>query len=454
MAKTIDADDAEQHINTFRQWLNRQHFTATRGGKTLVFQDRDGRMNPIEPDDMLGNGLTFQGFRDYYIAKKLTWTVEDEATGKTKTQVYRAADDWLHWDDHRSYRAIAFDPSGDCPYDIYNLWKGFKYEPDPEGDWSLFYDHIRDVICCGDEDLFEYVLGWMAFAVQHPETPPGVALVLRGAKGTGKGSFANIFGEIFGQHYLPIANRDHLLGKFNAHLERTILLFVDEGYWAGLKAGESILKNLITEPRIQVEPKFVDAKSVPNHLHIVMASNESWVVPASGLERRFCVLDLDSSKAGDKKYFRAMYRQMEKGGYEAMLDDLMMMDLSSFDVSVAPKTAALREQMLHSLQGLDAWWFGKLDDGRLTKGKADWPTEIKVDTLYQDYVKNCPGSKDHLHTKSQFSAELKRFMPDQKLSLYRPWMDGKAAARMYRLPSLDECRAAWDELHGIETPWS
>ena len=42
---------------------------------------------------------------------------------------------------------------------------------------------------------------------------------------------------------------------------------------------------------LMVEPKGIDAETASNFVHLIMASNESWVVPAGFGERRLLVLD-------------------------------------------------------------------------------------------------------------------------------------------------------------------
>jgi hypothetical protein len=66
--------------------------------------------------------------------------------------------------------------------------------------------------------VLEYLLGWMARAVQMPNTPGEVAVVMRGAKGTGKTIFADVFGALFGRHYWAVADAKYIVGNFNAHL--------------------------------------------------------------------------------------------------------------------------------------------------------------------------------------------------------------------------------------------
>jgi hypothetical protein len=90
-----------------------------------------------------------------------------------------------------------------------------------------------------------YILKFAAWCLQNPGERAEVALVFRGEKGTGKGTFARALKDIFGQHGLHIFSAKHLTGNFNAHLRTCLLLFSDEAFWAGDKQGESTLKGLL-----------------------------------------------------------------------------------------------------------------------------------------------------------------------------------------------------------------
>ena len=171
--------------------------------------------------------------------------------------------------------------------------------------------HLLFVICDGDRRRYRYLLNWMAYAVQHPGQPAEVAVVLRGGRGVGKGIFARSFGSLFGPHFLQVNQPRHLVGNFNGHLESCAVLFVDEGFWAGDKAGEGVLKGMVTEPTLAIERKGLDVIAARNCLHIVIASNSDWVVPAGPDERRFFVLDVASERKQDPAYFDPLYAEMK-----------------------------------------------------------------------------------------------------------------------------------------------
>lgn len=72
---------------------------------------------------------------------------------------------WLKSENRRQYlEGVVLNVHGNTPEGYYNLWRGWGVEAG-EGDWSLMRDHMRDVICGGDEAAFQYLLGWVACLV-------------------------------------------------------------------------------------------------------------------------------------------------------------------------------------------------------------------------------------------------------------------------------------------------
>ena len=102
---------------------------------------------------------------------------------------------------------------------------------------------------------------------------------------------------MFGEHGLVLSNRKHITGQFNEHLRQCVFLFADEAYNPGDRDAEGILKSIITEKRLMVEAKYGKTETAKNCLHIGMASNEDWVVPASQDSRRFFINEVDNSYA-------------------------------------------------------------------------------------------------------------------------------------------------------------
>ncbi len=288
---------------------------------------------------------SFEDFKNRYMHIKVA--AGDD--GKGNVRYAKAGHWWLEQPNRRQYERIVFLPGREVPANVYNLWKGFAVDAVPGEGHLSFLDHVRVNVCQGNEEHYRYLLGWMARTVQQPDSPGEVAIVLRGQRGTGKSFFAKVLGNLFGRHFMQVSDPKHLVGSFNAHLRDCVVLFADEAFYAGDKRHESILKTTITEETLVVEGKGVDAEISPNFLHVLMASNSDWVVPAGEFERRFFVLDMGNDHRQDRDYFRSLREGLDAGGMENLLHYLLTYDLSDYEVRAVPSTKALEEQKAYSL---------------------------------------------------------------------------------------------------------
>jgi Family of unknown function (DUF5906) len=196
-----------------------------------------------------------------------------------------------------------------------------------------------------------------------------------------------------GQHGMAVTQSKHLVGAFNLHLRDCIFLFADEAFFAGDPRNVGVLNALITEPTLTIEGNGANAFEAPNFLHIMMASNNSWVVPASVDERRYFVLDVGEQHMQDRPYFAAIEGELEAGGYGAMLYDLLHYDISGFNVGAVPDTAALQEQKRLSLLAEQLWWLDVLHRGYVWKSKlgledtfSTWHPVMSTEVLYASYT--------------------------------------------------------------------
>ena len=66
--------------------------------------------------------------------------------------------------------------------------------------------------------------------------------------------------------------------------------------------------------------------------------------------------------------FAEMAEELEDGGYEALLYDLLNFDLDSVNLRVIPKTDALLYQKKRCLDPIAAWWLDRLMAGSTLRG--------------------------------------------------------------------------------------
>ncbi|WP_169829176.1 DUF5906 domain-containing protein [Tsuneonella mangrovi] len=435
--------------------LNERHAVISDiGGKCRVVGEVLDR-NLARPRTRISK-QSFEDFRNRYMNIKVQTGVN-----KDNSPSYTPAGKW--WLEHpmrRQYETIVFAPGREVP-EAYNLWQGFACEALPGDAHEPFLKHLRDNVCKGDDDHFQYLIRWMARAVQNPGEQGHVAVVLRGGRGTGKGSVAQIFGSLWGRHFLHISSAKHLVGQFNAHLRDCVVLFADEAFYAGDKQHESTLKTLVTEDTLIVEGKGIDAEVAPNYVHLFMASNDDWVVPAGADERRYFILDVGDGKKQDKAYFRALHQAMNQGGQEALLHYLMTMDLSEYEVREIPQTDALRDQKEQSLKPQEEWWLDVLRSG-VIPGKVELE-KVKIDGSDEAPEKHGrfrrslgtyerPGLFDLMRLGAPAlkasDPSLGRFLRKQG---FQPGLiqSGGTTARGWLFPAnLSEARAAWIQRYG------
>ena len=270
---------------------------------------------------------------------------------------------WMHHPQRRQYEGIVFAPGRDVP-NHYNLWRGFAVVP-RQGDCSKFLAHLSNNVCSGDEELYQWVVGWFAKIFQHPEQKMGTSLVLRGKMGVGKTKVGEVFGSLLVMHYVPVSDPRYVTGRFNSHLLSCLLLHCDEAFWAGDHAAEGKIKDLITGQDHLIEFKGKEPIKVRNYVRLLVTGNPDWLVPAGLEERRFAVLDVGEGHIQDTAYFAGIDEQMDNGGREALLDYLLKFDLKSVDLRTIPKTAALLDQKISTLNPMQGWWLDTLMRGQL-----------------------------------------------------------------------------------------
>jgi hypothetical protein len=452
--------------------FNRRYAVVNENGKAVVYE--------LKYDTVLGRQviyrIEFADLRKLYQNRRISVPRKD---GETVSR--SVADIWLNHEMRRTYLdGVVFDPTGKAPASYWNLWTGFAVEP-REGDWSLMRDHVRKVICADDNTHFQYLMSWAAHMFQYPTVPGEVVPVLRGLKGAGKGIFASALVQAWGSHGMHIRDAKHLVGTFNAHLRDCVFLFADEAFFAGDRQHEGALKGLVTERLLPIEPKFRDLTMAINMLHIMMASNADWVVPASHDERRFFVLDVTDNRIGDRAYFSAIAKQMASGGLAAMIWDFMHADLAGFEVRNVPDSKGLADQKKHSMDSLDRWWLSVLDRGVIWRSKhglaefGRWHEFASTELLSRSYLQWCAENRiSRPMTRVQLGQRMTEIYQRERPRGLQIVGEVEAATRTnpgslglveedliernerppgYRVGTLEEARACFADQRGVTGEW-
>ena len=374
-----------------------------------------------------------QSFKTYY---------EDEEVECFDSNWKSKADIWLKSPKRRKYDGIVFDPTTtECIKGQYNLWKGFA-KIDQPGDCSKYWQHVKDNICNGNEETYQYVRRWLAYLFQHPDVVH-TALVLCGSQGVGKNSFVEPLGVLLGSHYTPLSSISELVSNFNYHLKNAVLIHANEALWGGNKKELGAVKAMITERTCLIEGKGKDRITVRNFKHVILSSNEDWPVHLDPDDRRFLVIRVSEKHKEDYAYFLAIQRELDNGGYEALLYALLHEDLTDFNPRRLPSSADSFSIKMRSAESAHRYIYEALCDGGFSIGSDSpenihptWQNSIPKSSIYEDYALWCQRSGETILSKELFGKTLKKLIPS--IGESRP--GGKNRQRCYEFLSLQETR--------------
>ncbi len=374
---------------------------------------------------------------------------------------------WWDWEERPTYAGVDFAPPGAPPLrpDILNSWQGWGAEPaehSPEelrGQCDRFLDHVHEVLCKGDEQLYAWILAWMAHLVQRPAEKVGTCIVMRGDEGTGKGFFGDTLIALVGKAAVKVGESGGLTRNFNAKLSGKLLIFGDEVTWGGRRADAGVLKGLITERTITIEPKGIDSYEERSYSRTLISSNEDWVVPAGPTARRYLCLDVSSIHKEDRPYFARIQAQLDDGGLEALHGYLAGLDLAELpDPRVIRKTAALLDQKLRALDPIDRWVQDALLEGEVSPCFAWKGYPEKFATTELTSLAQAKTRKNEIEPRQhEVTLRLKKIFVGMKGNLRMPACPDEEGndfrPRALELPGLTDARAAFDKYMGQPLDW-
>lgn len=426
--------------------LNTEYAIVVIGGKIKILKEKVAINRWEEPYDIISK----DDFKTLFENKIHAWIRPSDGKAIMRTE----AEIWLAHQARREYpNGIGLFPEGNPP-GVFNTWQGYTTKP-KEGDISPYIDHVLNVVCSGDQSHCDWVLDWIADLIQDPGNPKGCALVMKGEEGVGKGSFVEPLGKLFGPHYTHLIDSSHLTGRFTGHMERAVLVFADEVVWGGDKKAEGKLKGLVTEDVITTERKGIDAISQRNFAHVIMASNNDWVIPAGPQSRRWFVLEVSKKKAGDFEYFKELKRWLkEEDNMSALLHYFMEREITH-NLRKAPETKALKDQRDLYIQydPITRWWTTcvqnrliDVPDDSNYKEDTDWPQLVDRMLLFNHFEEWCLKRQYRVPSSTVFYKKVRDF----GLRQVRPASDEGTRKYKFKVPKIEVAVSALYHM-GINT---
>lgn len=426
----ISDDDFGEDEDSMLAAFNRRYAVIrTTGGVRILVE-------PRTPED----DVAFESQNDValYEKNRILWVGDKPAK---KVEAFKC---WLEWEKRRTYRQVVFAPGKRTAKDVYNLFRGWPFDPvkttwedimdnsetPVEGDWSMLRGHIYQQICEENDEYFEWFMTWLAQLFQKPDMKPGSTVVITGAKGTGKSTLFDYINQLLGRCGITVSQRKQIVGQFNGHLATCLLMVCEEAFWAADPQAEGVLKDMITNKSVLIEKKGYDPIQSQNYTRLALISNNEWVVPASLKdERRFFVLRCGSQRQGDITFFENMRNQMEKkGGLEAMLYDLLHWEpyKGTFGVLFTPpSTPYLQKQQIETLSGVQKFMLELVKSGLYeTHDDKVVPIELNEDEETRVYAVDMRAAVED-YVRFRFSSDKAKTSYDDISTVVTDWFGAR-----------------------------
>lgn len=354
------------------------------------------------------------------------------------------------------FDAIAFSPLSQ-PSTTINYWIEPTAKP-RAGNCEILKAFLLNIICDGSQETYSYLIRYLAHMLQRPAEKPGVMIVLLGGQGTGKGTFFRLLNAIWGRTTIQVSDVQDVIGHFNAVLERHYVICMDEALFSGDKKALDRLKSLITEPTCRVEQKYQPARTIDSYHRFFAASNHDHFAHVEQDDRRFVFLRVSDDAKGNHQFFKQLAKAIaDPSVVDALVHELMILDISQFNVRLKPQTTEQVKQKIRSLKGFSRFWFEVLTSGNLTGRHgliSDWVQAnfISTQALFNNYT-NFDKKAEWYQTvqQNELSTELKRLCTSVRYDRQQDKQNGQR--RGWWVPDLFSARREFEVYIGGPVQW-
>lgn len=258
---------------------------------------------------------------------------------------------------------------------VLNSWKGRNGTQKGEYDVTPMLDHVN-YMCNGKVDEYNQLLNWMAFFIKNPGKKIMWAPILYGKQGTGKSTVKRMLASVLKTPVYEIKT-DTVASNFNAFVKHEYVV-IEESDSSEKRHIANILKEIITEPYLEINEKFIRQKMIPNAVNMMIFSNNDIPVLLEASDRRYLVVrSPDTPKPVE--YYDSLNNWIAGGVADDLTSWAHNRDLSKFNPYVAPAMNADKKELIRRSMGKDA------QDLSYALENRDWP--LQHDAVFEGNVK-------------------------------------------------------------------
>ena len=203
---------------------------------------------------------------------------------------------------------------------IYNCWPGFLVEKTPAIPSDQVMPLVRPILnhllmLFGEQNIVDYKIAWLAQIIQDTANPTRTCIILQGEQGCGKDIVCLWFVDsLLGQPAGFQTARPHedIFGKHSVSQKNCALALFDELEAHTTAPLMGPIKNIITSPKHNLNPKHGTLFQVTNFTNFLCTTNSKNPIQIDPLDRRFVVIGCKETKLNDVKYFSELGQHLDK----------------------------------------------------------------------------------------------------------------------------------------------
>ena len=155
-----------------------------------------------------------------------------------------------------------------------------------------------------NKECVEYILSRYAFRVQNPGLRTKVCVIYYGVEGTGKSTFIETIYKVFGKFIVFIDKAKKIYENHSTFEKEKIFICVNEASGTDNFENSEVLKTRITESKLYINPKGIQAYEIDNLCDYDMTTNNINVVKITDdSERRWFQTEVSNYFANNIDFF-------------------------------------------------------------------------------------------------------------------------------------------------------
>jgi hypothetical protein len=296
----------------------------------------------------------------------------------------------------------------------FNMFQGLRVQHLPiNKDYvriQRILNHIKIVICNNDEFSYKWFLNYLSGILKGIKT--NVMIMIRGMEGCGKNLLLNAiaYGLIGDDYSIATSSPEkQFFGNFNSLLQNRIFTIINEGTH-GLRSCMDNIKDLITEDRINIEKKGIDAISLRNYNNFIGDTNNWNILNISPNDRRFVFFNCDNQYVGNEDYFIPLVNDLKddvvlSAFYHYLIDEINCPENFDFQ-KTRPKTSLYKKLQRVNLPNPIKYLLSIKDGFEYIKYKGETYAKIKCNHLYDKYRDWCLKYKYEVFNLENFETKI------------------------------------------------